>query len=338
MAMSLSIWDRREPASVKLAGCVQAWWSIAHHIVRGEGDSILFTAKIFSENPLRLGLRLYGRLLIFLAVALCAWSLDCQAQGQGEPRRLLTVWAGTLPIILSAPHGGRQAIPGVAARTGVGVAQFTTERDANTDELTERVAAKLEAKLSAKPFLVVAQFHRKYVDANRPIQGAFESAEAKPHYDAYHRVLREARDRVRREWGGGLLLDIHGQGAQSETIYRGTNNGKTVMSLTRRFGAEAVAGPKSILGWLARLGYQILPHQPHREDRYTGGYIVNTYGSHHGIGVDAIQLEIGSTLRARANLERMASDLADAIAVFAQEFLPAIKTSTGTQAISPPPP
>jgi N-formylglutamate amidohydrolase len=306
--------------------------------VRAEGDSILFTANFFCTHPIRLKLQWYGRLLIFLAVAFCAWSLDCQAHGQGEPRRLLIVWAGTLPIILSAPHGGRQAIPGVPARTGVGVAQFTTERDANTDELTEKIAAKLEAKLSAKPFLAVAQFHRKYVDANRPSQGAFESAEAKPYYDAYHRVLRDARDRVRREWGGGLLLDIHGQGAQGETIYRGTNNGKTVMSLTRRFGAEAIAGPKSILGWLSRLGYRILPHQPHREDRYTGGYIVNTYGSHHGIGVDAIQLEIGSTLRGRANLERMANDLADAIAVFAQEFLPVIKTSAGAQAISPPSP
>jgi N-formylglutamate amidohydrolase len=219
------------------------------------------------------------------------------------------------------------------------VAQFTTERDANTDELTEKIAAQLETKLSAKPFLVVAHFHRKYVDANRPRQGALESVEAKPYYDAYHRVLREAHDRISREWGRGLLLDIHGQSTQGETIYRGTSNGKTVMSLTRRFGTEAITGPKSILGQLERIGYKILPHakQSYKEDRYIGGYIVNTYGSHHGTGVDAIQLELGMTLRARAALERTASDLAEAIAVFAQEFLP-IKSSAVIEATSQPSP
>ena len=50
---------------------------------------------------------------------------------------MLTVWAGMLPIILSAPHGGRQSIPGVAVRRGAGVTQFATGRDNNTDELAE---------------------------------------------------------------------------------------------------------------------------------------------------------------------------------------------------------
>ena len=295
--------------------------------------------SIFSRKSVLVRLRLYSRLLVFFTIAICAWSFECQAQGQLEPYRLLTVWAGTLPIILSAPHGGRHPIPGLAVRRGIGVAQFTTERDANTDELTEKIAAQLETKLSAKPFLVVAHFHRKYVDANRPRQGALESVEAKPYYDAYHRVLREAHDRISREWGRGLLLDIHGQSTQGETIYRGTSNGKTVMSLTRRFGTEAITGPKSILGQLERIGYKILPHakQSYKEDRYIGGYIVNTYGSHHGTGVDAIQLELGMTLRARAALERTASDLAEAIAVFAQEFLP-IKSSAVIEATSQPSP
>jgi N-formylglutamate amidohydrolase len=300
---------------------------------------MLFRASIFPTNSLLLRLRLYSRLLVLFIIAIFVWSVESQAQL--EPYHLLTVWAGTLPIILSAPHGGRHSIAGIAIRRGLGVAQFTTERDANTDELAQRIAARLEARLNTKPFLVVADFNRKYVDVNRPSQGAFESAEAKPYYDAYHRLLREAHDRVSREWGRGLLLDIHGQGAQGETIYRGTNNGKTVMSLTRRFGTEALAGPKSILGQMERLGYHILPHakQSYKEDRrYLGGYIVNTYGSHHGTGVDAIQLEIGTTLRAPAKLERTASDLADAIAVFAQEFLPTTKTSAGTQATSQPSP
>lgn len=243
-----------------------------------------------------------------------------------------------LPIILSAPHGGRLAIPGVPVRRGAGVAQFATGRDYNTDELTERVAVELEEMLHAKPFLVVARFERKYLDANRPRESAYEAAEAKPYYDGYHRALREAYERVSREWGRGLLLDIHGQGADAESIYRGTGNGKTVVSLTQRFGMDAITGPKSIFGQLQRMGYTTLPSikEPFQEKRYVGGYIVQTYGGHRGNGIDAIQLEIGTKFRARANLQRTATDLAEAISVFAYAYLPLVASSPVFEATSPP--
>jgi hypothetical protein len=101
---------------------------------------------------------------------------------------------------------------------------------------------------------------------------------------------------------------------------------------------EAVTGPKSIFGQLERMGYKILPptQESPKEDRYTGGYTVQTYGSHHQTGIDAIQLEFGSKLRARANLERTAGDLAEAIAVFAQEYLPLGKISPPLEAVSQP--
>ena len=303
----------------------------------GNGGSILLSQGTFSRNSVRLTLPCWSRLLFFFSLAIFAWSSDSQGQGQSTPQKLLTVWAGTLPIILSAPHGGRQPIAGVPARRGVGVSQFATGRDNNTDELAQRIAVKLETRFSAKPFLIVAHFERKYLDANRPTQGAYESAEAKSYYDAYHGALREAREGISRGWGRGLLLDIHGQ-SEDETIYRGTNNGKTVVSLTRRFGMEAVSGPKSIFGQLERMGYEILPptQESHKEDRYTGGYTVQTYGSHRQTGIDAIQLEFGSKLRARANLERTAGDLAEAIAVFAQEYLPLGKISPPLEAVSQP--
>jgi N-formylglutamate amidohydrolase len=125
-----------------------------------------------------------------------------------EPVQIFDSMGGTLPIIFSAPHGGRQPVAGANVRRGVGVAQFATGRDHNTDELAETIAAKLEVRLGAKPFLLVGNFERKYFDLNRPPERAYESAHAKFYYDAYHSALREAHDRVRRQWGSGLLLDI----------------------------------------------------------------------------------------------------------------------------------
>ena len=276
--------------------------------------------------------------VIFLFGGALFYCFESYAQIPSEREKLLTVWAGMLPIILSAPHGGRQAIPGVRVRRGAGVVQFATGRDNNTDELAEIIALRLEQRLNARPFLIVAHFERKYLDANRPTESAYESIEAKAYYDGYHSALRGAHDRVVREWGRGLLLDIHGQGSQLEAIYRGTGNGKTVTSLMQQFGKDAISGPKSIFSQLEIRGYKVLPStsDSRKEERYTGGYIVQTYGSHQGRGIDSIQLEIGTKFRARANLERTATDLAEAIAVFAQEYLPLLKSSMPARTVNQP--
>ena len=253
------------------------------------------------------------------------------AQNEPDHQSLLTIWAGSLPIILAAPHGGRQAIPGIAPRRGVGVSQFTVVRDGNTAELAAAVAHKLTARMAAAPFLVVADFERKYLDTNRPAALAYESSAAKPYYDAYHRALEQAVEQVRQKWGGGHLLDIHGQGAEADSIFRGTDNGKSVSLMAQRFGREALTGAKSILGQLATRGYKIIPAiaGDERERRYRGGYTTQTYGSHRGTGLDAIQLELGTSLRAKANLERTAADIAAAIEVFARQYLPLIPNGNG---------
>ncbi|MDH3446239.1 MAG: N-formylglutamate amidohydrolase, partial [Deltaproteobacteria bacterium] len=206
--------------------------------------------------------------------------------------------------------------------------QFTTGRDHNTTELTEKIAAKLQEWLGANPFLVVARYDRKYVDANRPHATAYESEEARPYYEAYHRVLAEHCERVRRLWGRGLLLDIHGQSAEVEAIFRGTDNLQSVSDLRRRYGKEALSGARSILGFLEQSGYRVIPANGSvdREVRYTGGYTTRKYGSHRGTGIDAMQLEFGTHLRLRANLEQTANDVARAIAAFAAEYLP-LKTA-----------
>ncbi len=257
-------------------------------------------------------------------IALFLFFGEAWGQDQHDPLRFVTLWAGTLPIILSAPHGGREAIPGIASRRGYEVPQFTTGRDSNTAELAEQVGTMLAAELGGRPFLVLARFERKYIDANRAPSAAYESPGAKLYYDGYHRTLGEACRNVQQRWGHGLLVDLHGQRAEPETIFRGTNNGKSVSELERRFGRGALTGNDSILGQLVLKGYKVSPNGAGNEleRRYTGGFTTQTYGSHRGTGIDAIQLELGTALRQRENLKRTAVDLAQAIAVFARRYLP----------------
>lgn len=264
-------------------------------------------------------------LLVLVTVTTGGWMSRAAAQVGRLSQPLLTVQKGALPIILSAPHGGRKVIEGVPARQGDGAKRFTTVRDENTAELAQQLANALAGRLGARPYLVIAQFARKNVDPNRPAADAYEAAAAKPYYDAYHAALAEACREVQQKWGRGLLLDLHGQAAEGDAIFRGTAGGITVARLTARFGRDAVVGPKSILGQLESHGYRVIPGRasPQKEDaRFNGGHIVRTYGGAQGPGLDALQLELGTQLRVETRLARTADDLAAAIQVFAKTYLP----------------
>lgn len=269
--------------------------------------------------------RVFGLVVVFASVS--GWLAAPGATlADPKPEDSVIVRKGTLPVIVSAPHGGRTKVPGVPERLGVGVAQFATGLDSFTAELADLFAGELEKKLGGKPWVVIARFERKFIDANRPPAGAYESDAAKPYYDAYHGPLEAACKAVKDTHGRGLLLDIHGQGTYPDTICRGTQNGKSIKLLKERYGWAAVTGKRSVLGQMERGGYKVLPKcdadESTKEDpKYVGGYMVQTYGSHTGYAIDAIQFEFGTRLRDRDLYPKTAKDLADAVAVFHDAFL-----------------
>ncbi|MCS7022958.1 MAG: N-formylglutamate amidohydrolase [Gemmataceae bacterium] len=251
----------------------------------------------------------------------------------GEPltpavlQRLVTVEPGTLPVVFSVPHGGSQVIPHTSPRRGLGLADFQTVRDGWTIELATACAAEMEGLLKGRPWLIIAQADRQYVDVNRPPERAYESPNAQAVYRRYHQSVAAACQQVRQRWGSGLLLDLHGQGEFPEAICRGTLNGQTVRLLLDRHGWAALTGKRGLLGYLQRQGYKTLPDcsattQNREVPHYRGGYIVTTYGSHTDQGLDAVQLEIGIRLREQGRWKETARDLANAIALWLEEFLP----------------
>jgi N-formylglutamate amidohydrolase len=272
-----------------------------------------------------------SRYLLPLTLLLALFALlpgSFAAPNDSKPEDFVTVQKGTLPIIVSAPHGGRKKVPEVPERLGVGVTNFATVFDSNTAELTEKFVAELQKHLDGKPWVVIARFERKYLDVNRPRDQSYESEKAKPYYDAYHEPLEAACKAVKEKFGRGILLDIHGQGEFPGAICRGTQNGKTVTLLKERYGSPSLVGKKSILGLLQQSGYKIIPScdadlKTKEEPKFSGGYIVGNYGSQTGYAIDAIQLEFGSYLREKdkEKYAKTASDLADAVAIFHDEYL-----------------
>ncbi len=273
--------------------------------------------------------RVFGGLSFVLGLIVCSGAVLAAAPDHSAVHRIadfVTVQKGNLPIIISVPHGGRKKVPEVPERLGRGINNFHTVRDENTAEMTERFLAELEKLLKGRPWAVIARFERKYLDVNRARADGYEHANAQPYYDLYHDSLAAACRAVQKQFGRGILLDIHGQGVHPNAICRGTQNLKTVARLVDREGLAAIRGKNSILGRLEYLGYPVIPAGNANEKAkevpaFAGGYIVQTYGSHTDYGIDAIQLEFGSKFRAKDQYGTTALELADAVRVFYVAYL-----------------
>ena len=262
-------------------------------------------------------LRLVCLLLIAAESMICAFASD----------EFLRVQQGTLPIVISAPHGGSQSIPGAEERKGEALAKgasgFFTGRDTGTEELATELARQLELRFDAKPCFVISRVHRRYVDFNRPPEIAVEHDKARVVYDSYHTALKDQCRIVRSRHSHGLLIDLHGQGTSAETVFRGTANGITTTMLQKDFGTDALFGGESLFGLLNHRGWKVHPDplDGREQSGFTGGYIVQTYGSHRGDGLDAFQLEFGSSYRSGEARNKTAEVLADAIAEYSAKYL-----------------
>ncbi len=266
------------------------------------------------------------RLPAAVAAAFASAAVVALAQEPTESP-LVGVRKGTMPVVISAPHGGTLEVPGVPPRRGVGLPTgpngFYTGRDPGTEELAGMIAVEVFLKTGKRPYLVTAKFGRRYVDANRPSDIAYENPKAKPTYDAYHDTLAAFCKEVRKKHGRGLLVDVHNQASFPESVVRGTLDGKTVALLRQRFGEKAHTGPDSLFGLLGKAGFKTHPAKLDGKEHadFNGGHIVKTYGAGGDFGLDAVQLEFGWMLTTAAAAPDTAAKVAAVIDQFHTLYL-----------------
>lgn len=257
-------------------------------------------------------------------IALSLWvTLNNQSTAQkvAVETKLIVTQKGEIPIILSAPHGGTLEIPNAPARVKKDTPQFSTAWDTRTDALAEACAEQIFKITGKRPYFVIAKFSRKFADANRSEANGTEcEAAANVHRD-YHSLLKEYTKEVADKYGKGLIIDIHGQGADRTICFRGTNNRASV----KGFPEEMFTGPKSFLGVLETEGVKVVPANSATEEKenpnYNGGYITQTYGAKGKTGLMAIQLEFGADYRQKENIPTTAEKFAKAVQSHWQTFL-----------------
>ena len=248
-----------------------------------------------------------------------------------DSKPLVIIQEGTLPVIISAPHGGRRLVPDAPRRTGANVPRsktkktFTTAFDGGTLEVALLVADEVEKQTGKRPYVVVANFSRRYADANRTPAEAYESDAGQAVYDQYHGAIRRFRDKIIAENGRGLIIDIHGQGRDANAIIRGTADWTSAKHLVEAHGKEAYTGPTGLLGPLAAAGNKFTPPNDQPDEKefeaLNGGFITRNYGSYQGGTFDSIQLELGGKFRKKENAPTFAKQLAEGIKLFADHYL-----------------
>lgn len=267
--------------------------------------------------------------LLFILAAMLLVAAPASAQSTTDD--FVLVQKGELPIILTAPHGGRLALPGIAVRNieGKPSPQFNVGGDTNTDVLVQEIAREIKRLTGKDAYLVMARYQRRFIDANRAPRIAFDDTRAAQHYDRYHQSIRQFVDEVRSKYPAGLLIDVHGQHKFPDHLVRGTLNGRSVVALIKRAGVEAVVGPKGLYGQLEANGFAIFPANDvppqgkHEDAGFNGGFTVAQYGSHKPNGIDAVQFEFGVKHRQKGEVEATAKRAAQAIVAFYEVYLKA---------------
>jgi hypothetical protein len=69
------------------------------------------------------------------------------------------------------------------------------------------------------------------------------------------------------------------------------------------------------------------PADGKEQSGFTGGYIVQTHGSHRPNGLDAIQLEFGSEYRDKENRSKTAQVLSQAIVQYIRQYIDPISNT-----------
>jgi N-formylglutamate amidohydrolase len=251
---------------------------------------------------------------------------------------------GTLPLIITAPHGGKLKPENIPDRK-YGV----RDADVNTQELTRTFREGLLARYGQAPHMIICRLHRSKLDANRDLkEGAQGNAEAAKAWQEYHDFIKQARQAVEQQHGFGLLLDMHGHSHREGRVelgYRVSDanlrlddtelaaKGKviadtTIRDLDQRSPSsflELLRGRQSLGGLLEARGFNVVPSPsipaPDEGQLYfQGGYTSDVHGSRRGGSISAIQIE--SPLKTVRDTEEHRAAFLQALCLSLEKFYP----------------
>jgi hypothetical protein len=232
---------------------------------------------------------------------------------------------GTLPIIISAPHGGLVAPASIPDRT---CNSPTTVTDNNTIELARQIDTALFNKTGCRPHLIICNLKRTKIDCNRNLaDGACGNIDAENAWTEFSHFIDTAQFMAKNQYFNKVFyIDLHGHGHTINNLELGygisinnLNNTDIVLNtpsviatssinnlvntnVSGSTHAQLIRGTNSLGTLFGNATFPAVPSQqipgPGTDPYFIGGY--NT--SYHtcvlpGNVVNGLQIEAPSTVR-----------------------------------------
>lgn len=252
---------------------------------------------------------------------------------------------GSLPIIISAPHGGYLEPEVIPNRTCFDPVYAT---DAYTQELIRDIQNSIYAEFGCYAHVVINLLDRKKLDANRNLaEGACGNDSAKQAWSDFNDFIDIAENTVMEQYGKGLYIDLHGHGNPKQRLEIGyllyddelqltdielnTDtyiNYSSIQHLvtTNAEGfthAELLRGAISFGTLMQEAGYASVPSAADPfpltgDNYYSGGYNTVERSSYSGGSIDGFQIECNYTgVRDNAlNREKFADSIVSVLRVY----------------------
>jgi hypothetical protein len=136
-----------------------------------------------------------------------------------SPNNHIEYHVGTVPIVLSAPHGGGLEPTNIPDRT---CNNPTTVRDSRTRELALAIDSMFHLRTGCRIHLIVCNLRRTKLDCNRDItDGACGNQDAEVAWTAFQSYVDSARLLSESNFAENFYIDLHGHGHTKQRLELG---------------------------------------------------------------------------------------------------------------------
>lgn len=257
---------------------------------------------------------------VTLISILILWTGYISCQIQYGTNNYIEYHPGTLPIVISVPHGGFMQPSTIPDRTCNSPTMVT---DANTLELASQIDTSLFALTGCHPHVIYCNLKRTKLDCNRNLaDGACGNSDAEQAWSEFHQFIETAQATALAEHGERVFyVDLHGHGNPTQRLELGyllyedeleladdVLNSSTYVgysSIQHLVGVnvngathvELLRGPESLGTLFADNGFPAVPSQQDpfpglTSNYFSGGYNTLVHTSYDpGNVVDGVQME-----------------------------------------------
>jgi Secretion system C-terminal sorting domain len=148
---------------------------------------------------------------VFCLLILHLFSFHIKAQIIYGANNYIEYHQGTLPIVISVPHGGALLPTNISNRT---CNNPVTATDVNTIELAKQIDSACITLTGCKPHIIYCNLNRSKLDCNRNVvDGACGNLQAINAWNEFNHFIDTAQNIAQNQFNGkAFYIDLHGHG------------------------------------------------------------------------------------------------------------------------------